>query len=97
MDRLFIYGSTVLLLDLGRFFSFLIHTQSVGLLGRGISPSQGRYLHTEEHKHRKKTHTDIHTLSGIRTYDPSVPAFEDTVIGALWNTPCLIYLLFEGY
>jgi hypothetical protein len=28
-------------------FSFLIHTQSVGLLGRGISPSQGRYLHTE--------------------------------------------------
>jgi hypothetical protein len=36
------------LLDLGRFFSFLIHTQSVGLLGRGISPSQGRYVH----KHR---------------------------------------------
>jgi hypothetical protein len=32
------------LLDLGRFFSFLIYTQSVGLLGRGISPSQGRYL-----------------------------------------------------
>jgi hypothetical protein len=29
-------------LDLGRFFSFLICTQSVGLLGRGISPSQGR-------------------------------------------------------
>jgi hypothetical protein len=29
-------------------FSFLILRQSVGLLGRGISPSQGRYLH----KHR---------------------------------------------
>jgi hypothetical protein len=28
--------------DLGRFFSFLIYKQSVGLLGRGISPSQGR-------------------------------------------------------
>jgi hypothetical protein len=26
--------------------------QSVGLLGWGISPSQGRYLHTEQHKHR---------------------------------------------
>jgi hypothetical protein len=29
-------------LDLGRFFSFLVYTQSVGLLGRGISPLQGR-------------------------------------------------------
>jgi hypothetical protein len=46
-----IYGSTALV-DLGRFFSFLIYTQSVGLLEGGISPSQGRYLHTEEHKHR---------------------------------------------
>jgi hypothetical protein len=26
-------------------FSFLIINQSVGLLGRGISPSHGRYLH----------------------------------------------------
>jgi hypothetical protein len=34
-------------LDLGRFFSFLIYTQSVGLLGKGISPSQDRYLHTD--------------------------------------------------
>jgi hypothetical protein len=30
-------------------FSFLILRQSVGLLGRWISPSQSRYLH---HKHR---------------------------------------------
>jgi hypothetical protein len=50
-----IYGSTVLV-GLGRFFSFLMHTQSVGLLGRGISPSQGRYLHTEQHKHRINAH-----------------------------------------
>jgi hypothetical protein len=42
--------------DLRRFFSFLIDTQSVGLLGRGISPSQGRYLHTEQHKHRINSH-----------------------------------------
>jgi hypothetical protein len=33
-----IYGSTSLV-DLDRFFSFLIYTQSVGFLGRGISPS----------------------------------------------------------
>jgi hypothetical protein len=31
---------------------FLNLRQSVGLLGRGISPSQGRYLHTGQHKHR---------------------------------------------
>jgi hypothetical protein len=42
-----VYGSTALLLDLGRLFSFLIYIQSVGLLGRGISPSQSRYLHTQ--------------------------------------------------
>jgi hypothetical protein len=32
--------------------NFLIYAQSVGLLGRGISPSQGRYINTEQHKHR---------------------------------------------
>jgi hypothetical protein len=51
-----IYGSTVLLLELGRNVSFLIYTQSVGLLGREISPSQGRYLHTEHHKHNINAH-----------------------------------------
>jgi hypothetical protein len=40
------YGCTALV-DLDRFFSFLILTQSVGLLGRGVSLSQGHYLHTE--------------------------------------------------
>jgi hypothetical protein len=35
------------LVDLGHFSSFLIYTQSVGLLGWGISPSQGRYLYTD--------------------------------------------------
>jgi hypothetical protein len=39
-------------LDLGRFFSCLIvYTQSVGPFRRGISPSQGRCLHTEQHKY----------------------------------------------
>jgi hypothetical protein len=41
-----IYGSTAPV-DLGRFFSFLTYTQSVGLLGQGISLSHGVYLHTE--------------------------------------------------
>jgi hypothetical protein len=44
------------LLKLFRFFSFLIYTQAVDLLGLGISPSQDRYLHTEKHKHRINTH-----------------------------------------
>jgi hypothetical protein len=45
------------LLGLVRFFSFLIFfTQSIRLLGRGMSPSQGRYLHTGQHKHRINAH-----------------------------------------
>jgi hypothetical protein len=45
------------LLGPGLFFSFVIcFTESVGLLGRVISPSQGRYLHTGQHKHRTNGH-----------------------------------------
>jgi hypothetical protein len=40
------------------------YTQLVGLLGRGISPSQDRYLHTEQHK-TQETDTDIRASSGI--------------------------------
>jgi hypothetical protein len=50
-ESLSIYGSTAFV-DFARFFSFLIHTELVGLLWRWISPSQGRYLHTEQHKQR---------------------------------------------
>jgi hypothetical protein len=54
-------------------FQFLgLFTQTVGLLGRGISPSQGRYLHTGQQKHRINGHTYIHASNGIRTHDPSV-------------------------
>jgi hypothetical protein len=61
------------------FFSFVIFfTLSVGMFERAISPSQGRYLHTEHHKNKKKNaYTDIHALSGIRTNDPSVRAKEE--------------------
>jgi hypothetical protein len=47
---------------------FLNLRHSVGLLGRVIRPSQGRYL----------TQTDIHASSGIRTHNPSVEASEDS-------------------
>jgi hypothetical protein len=58
--------------DLGRltyrrFLELFIHI--LGLLGRVISPSQGLYLYrTAQHR---KTRTNIHALSGIRTHDPS--------------------------
>jgi hypothetical protein len=44
------------LFGLGRFSSILIYTQSVGLLGRGISPSQSRYIQIGQHKHRINLH-----------------------------------------
>jgi hypothetical protein len=53
-------------------------TQTVGLLGRVISPSQGRYLHTGQAKHRIKAYTDIHALRGIRTHDLSARMSEDS-------------------
>jgi hypothetical protein len=67
------------LLGPGLFFSVaIIFTQTVGLLVRVISLSQGLYLHTGRHKHRINAYTDIHALSGIRTHDPSVRASEDS-------------------
>jgi hypothetical protein len=65
-------------MDLGRFFSFLIHTQSIELIGGGLSPSQGRYLHTEQHKHR--TNAQRHPcLEWDSNHDPSVRAWTETV------------------
>jgi hypothetical protein len=61
------------LLDFSYFFSFLIYTQAVGLLGRGISQSQGHSLHTEQRKHVINAHKHP-CLEGIRTHDPSVRA-----------------------
>jgi hypothetical protein len=37
----------------GPWWSF---TQSIGLFGRGMNPSQGRYLHTRQHRQRKNPH-----------------------------------------
>jgi hypothetical protein len=45
------YGSRALYWAFAAFSVSWSYTQSVGLLERGISTSQGRYLHTEQHKH----------------------------------------------
>jgi hypothetical protein len=46
------YGFTALCWALAAFFSVpWSYTRSVGLLARGISPSQGLYIHTVQHKH----------------------------------------------
>jgi hypothetical protein len=60
----------------GLFFSSVIFfIQSVGLLGRVINPSQGRYLHRTTQAQNKRTQ-GIHALSRIRTHDPTARASE---------------------
>jgi hypothetical protein len=48
-------------------------SQTVGLLGWVISPSEGRYLNTGQHKHTINAYTP-----NIRTHDPSIRASEDS-------------------
>jgi hypothetical protein len=52
-------------------FSFFILRQSAGLLRRGISPSQGRYVHTEQHKHRINAQSSIRCVG----FEPTIPIF----------------------
>jgi hypothetical protein len=61
-----LYGSTALCRTLVNFSVYYSYTQQVGLLELGISPSQSRYVHIEQHKHR------IKASSGIQTHDSSV-------------------------
>jgi hypothetical protein len=58
-------------------FQFLASIRHlVGLLGGWISPAQGLYLHrTTQHR---KTQTNIHSPTTIRTCDPNVRAAEDS-------------------
>jgi hypothetical protein len=54
-------------------FQFLdLFTQSVRLLGWGIRPSQGPYLHTEQYKHRINAHTSMPQLG----FEPMIPVFQ---------------------
>jgi hypothetical protein len=55
------------------FFQILdLFTQSVGLLGRRISLSQVRYLHTGQHKQNKPTNTSMPQVG----LEPTIPVFE---------------------
>jgi hypothetical protein len=78
-------------------FSFLILCTVARLLGRGISPSQGRYLHIEQHKHRINA-KDNHAFSGIRTHDPTVRENEalDRGTTVINNISVLILFLFSS-
>jgi hypothetical protein len=78
-------------------FQFLeLFTRSVGLLGRGISSSQGLYLHTRQHKQNKRTQTSMPQVG----FEPTIPVFEraktvhaldpaDTVIGISRSYPAI--------
>jgi hypothetical protein len=59
-------------------FQFLnpVHSWYEGSLGRGVGLLQGRYLHTEQHRHRINAQTSMLRV-GIRNHDPSVRAGED--------------------
>jgi hypothetical protein len=60
-------------LDLGRFFRFLI------LYTVGRTPWTGDYpVARPLPTNRTNAHTNIHVSSGIRTYDPSVRASENS-------------------
>jgi hypothetical protein len=61
--KYYYYCSTALFWALAAFTVSCSYTQSVGLLGRGISPFQGLYLHTEQYKHKiNANNADIHAL-----------------------------------
>jgi hypothetical protein len=50
-------------------FTFLIHSQMIGHLGRVISSSQGLYLNTGQHKHRQP---HIHTEHPCHKWDSNL-------------------------
>jgi hypothetical protein len=62
------------------------YRQSVGLLGRAISPV-ARPLPTQDNTNTEDTRTDIYASSGIRTHDSSVRASED-ILCLILNGHC---------
>jgi hypothetical protein len=50
-------------------------SQTVGFLGRGISPLQGHYLHTGQHKHRINAYTHQTSMPWVGL-EPTIPASE---------------------
>jgi hypothetical protein len=57
------------------FSSVIIFTQTVGLLRRVISPLQGRYLNTGQHKHRINAYTHQTTMPWVG-FEPTIQASE---------------------
>jgi hypothetical protein len=68
-----VYGSTALW-TLAAFSVSYSHTQSVGLLGRGISPSQVRYLHMTTQTQNKRVQTSMPRV----VFEPTIPVFKWT-------------------
>jgi hypothetical protein len=66
------YLPTTLCWALAAFSLFNLFTQSVGFLGRGISPLQGRCLHTGRQKQNKRTQISMPQVG----YEPTIPLFE---------------------
>jgi hypothetical protein len=77
MNHSFIHSSMALQPFVGPWSLFQFRnpfTQTVGLLERVISPSQGRYLHRTTQIHNKRTNTK-HPCLGVG-FEPTIPAFE---------------------
>jgi hypothetical protein len=75
-------------------------SQTVGLLGRVIRPSQGRYLNTGQHKQRINAYTHQISMPWVG-FEPKIPASEraktvhasdraSTVTGMLTGRPLLL-------
>jgi hypothetical protein len=87
------YGSTALCWALAAFSASWSHTQSTGLLGREISPSQGLYLHRTTQTQNKHTHRHpcIEWDSNPRSQRSSESRLFNalygaaTVVGVLWH------------
>jgi hypothetical protein len=58
-------------------FSFMIILQTVRLLRRVISPSQGLYLNTGQHKHRVNIYTHQTSIPWVGL-EPTIPASQRT-------------------
>jgi hypothetical protein len=67
--------------NFGRLFSFLI-LYTVGTTPwMGIGPSQGRYLHTEQHKQNKHTETSMPRVG----FEPTTPVSEQAMTVLIYS------------
>jgi hypothetical protein len=95
-----------LLLSVGpsSIFQFLDFLHGRGILGRGISPSQGRYPYTGQHKNSKRTQTSMPQVG----FELTIPVFERakavdvldraaTVIGSKFFTNVYVCVLLQYF